>query len=401
MARHMDRSGPVGEQTADQLWLQARRKRAGADRVRTTGEWLGRALWVVAALALAFTCANVTQFATGHGTSVWIAWLLDPMASLALLVVLIGEAVLSEHGYAAGGWSTVLKWAAGASTWVMNVWQSAQAKDTAGMVLHSVPPALVILLAEVTPLYRARFADLAARLEAEADALDARAAAAETADLAPAGPAPVLAAVDRTELDRATGPTTGPADGPVDGPDRAMDRSTGVDRRTSGPVVRLVSDRTTDRATDRATDRTTDRTMDRTTTVARRASVPAARSGRVDRTGGEDRTAALLPKARRIADRHLAKTGRQIARRPLAEALRATGETCSTDTAATLLDLLAAQAQPQAALQTQVEVQPVVDVDQADDQGDVVGQEDAQEGEQGAGQEIEAPELVAVGEHVG
>jgi hypothetical protein len=214
------------EVTPARLRALARQKRDEADRVRSTGEWLGRVLWLVSGLALVFTMANVTTFATGHGTPVWIAWLLDPMASLALLVVLIGDSVLSRNKRSSGPWPTALKWVAGSATWAMNVWQSAQDKDPAGIVLHSVPPALVIGLAEVTPVYRKHFAELAIALEVEAAGLDAQAdhltaqqqeagqaavsvPAAATVQPSPAGPAPLLG-MDRTEQDRATGPVTGP-----------------------------------------------------------------------------------------------------------------------------------------------------------------------------------------------
>lgn len=301
--------------------------RAEAARVRTTGEWLGRALWVVAALALVFTMANVTTFAVQHHTPVWIAWLLDPMASLTLLVVLVGDSVLSRHGMRVGAWSTLVKWGAGAATWAMNIWQAAITGDHAGVVLHSVAPALVIGLAEVTPVYRQRFADLADALDAQAAAAEVEAAQQAAAQRAAAEAARAAAGAGPAPQDRATGPVDGPGAGPVDGPDRSDARS--------GPVVRLVADRSTEAS------------VDRSAAVARRTSGPVARSPRVGRaeraTAVEvDRTTALLPAARRIAAAHQQATGRPISRRALAESLRGTGETCSTATAATLLELLAA-----------------------------------------------------------
>ena len=309
------RSGPVVRSEAGTAGLRARAEQARAEaaRVRGTGTLLGRGLWAVAGLALVFTMANVTRFATDHGTPVWIAVLLDPMASVALMVVLIGESVLSRHGVRAGGWSAVLKLAAAASTWAMNVWSAAMAQDVAGVVLHSVPPALVILLAEVTPVYRVKFADLATRLEAEAADQVAR------ADALAAEARATAAGADRsvpTEPARSSGPVDGPAGGPFPAVARPgpVARSGGP---AGGPVVRLA---------DRS---------DRRATAARSGGPAAAGLARE-----QDRTTALLPAAREIAAAHLAEHGRPIARRPLAAALRQAGQSCSNDVAAALLERL-------------------------------------------------------------
>ncbi len=83
-------------------------------RVRRTGEWIDRALFVVAGGALVFTCANVTLFAVEHGTPWFIGWLLDPLASVALLAVLVGDGVLSRHGIRSG---RGLSWSSSAPAW--------------------------------------------------------------------------------------------------------------------------------------------------------------------------------------------------------------------------------------------------------------------------------------------
>jgi hypothetical protein len=166
-------AGSPGEAAA--LRVRAGQLRAEADRVRRTGDRLSLALWGVAAMALMFTMANVTTFAVEHDTPWWIGWLLDPMASLALLVVLIGDGVLARHGLRSGGWARLLKHGSALATWSMNAWTSVVAQDAAGIVLHSVPPALVIGLSEATPTYRAKFAELAEKLQGQAFELQARA----------------------------------------------------------------------------------------------------------------------------------------------------------------------------------------------------------------------------------
>jgi hypothetical protein len=141
-------------------------------RVRRTGEWIDRALFVVAAGALIFTCANVTLFAVIHGTPWFIGWLLDPLTSVALLAVLIGDGALSRHGVRAGAWAAVVKLGTGMATWAMNVWASVAGGDPAAVLLHSIAPGLLIGLAHAAPVYRIGFAAILDRLTAELAAAD-------------------------------------------------------------------------------------------------------------------------------------------------------------------------------------------------------------------------------------
>ncbi|MER5462003.1 hypothetical protein ABT010_15190 [Streptomyces sp. NPDC002668] len=135
---------------------------------------LTKVLVAVAVVALAFTATNVTLFAIDHHISPSIAWLLDPMVAVALGAVLIVDGRLSEHGVNPSGWATALRWFAGLGTWLMNCWAALwpagkpfgvpRDVDPAGLVLHSIPPVLLIVLAEAITHYRrailARIAEL-------------------------------------------------------------------------------------------------------------------------------------------------------------------------------------------------------------------------------------------------
>lgn len=138
-------------------------RKAIADLERT--ERLVTTVLVVLGLGgLIFTAVNVTLFAIDHHTHPGIAWMLDPLVSLALLGVLFIDGKLAAHGYKPNGWPFVLRWFAGLSTWLMNCWASLYPDgkftgwpdhaDPAGLLLHSVIPFLVILLAEAGAGYR-------------------------------------------------------------------------------------------------------------------------------------------------------------------------------------------------------------------------------------------------------
>lgn len=119
------------------------------ERIRT---WVNVFFWTGITLGLTFTMANVQSFASVGAEKFsiqwWIAWLLDPMVSLPLLGVLIGEQVLTRWNVKSGAWVHVVKWVTLSCTYAMNTWQAWEAKDPAKILLHSVPPLVVVCAAE-------------------------------------------------------------------------------------------------------------------------------------------------------------------------------------------------------------------------------------------------------------
>ncbi|MEU8151831.1 hypothetical protein [Nonomuraea sp. NPDC048901] len=124
------------------------------ERLRTR---VDRLIWTGLILGLLFTMANVQRFAA-QGAEVWsiewcIAWLLDPMVSLVLVGVLLGEQIIARHQIKGGRWIRRTKWTALALTYLMNTWESwstipAGHPDFGGILLHSVPPVMVFCAAE-------------------------------------------------------------------------------------------------------------------------------------------------------------------------------------------------------------------------------------------------------------
>lgn len=144
----------------DVVALQAERIRRVVDRL----------IWGAVILGLAFTAANVQQFAAAGaplGSLSWVtAWLLDPMVSLVVLGILLAESVTSRWQVHTGGWVRAAKWGALGATYTMNTWASwahvfgshfSQGWDR--VVLHSVPPATVLLAAEAVTTLRDRLTE--------------------------------------------------------------------------------------------------------------------------------------------------------------------------------------------------------------------------------------------------
>ena len=119
------------------------------ERIRTQ---VDRLMWAGIAAGLCLTMTNVQQFAAAGaavGSLAWLAaWLLDPMVSLVLLAVLRAEQITTRYQVSTGVWPRVSKWALLAATYVMNTWTSWVAGSASGVVLHSVPPLVVVLAAE-------------------------------------------------------------------------------------------------------------------------------------------------------------------------------------------------------------------------------------------------------------
>jgi hypothetical protein len=121
-------------------------------RVEQIRTQVDRLIWAGIVLGLCFTMTNVQQFAAAGarvGSLVWwSAWLMDPMVSLVLLAVLRAEQVTTRYQVSTGIWPRVAKWALLLATYLMNTWTCWAAGSAPGVVLHSVPPLVVVIAAE-------------------------------------------------------------------------------------------------------------------------------------------------------------------------------------------------------------------------------------------------------------
>ncbi|MBV9059430.1 MAG: hypothetical protein JO296_08420 [Pseudonocardiales bacterium] len=173
--------------TGPPRWLRRAQRQAVKTRehdrawVVRMAHWGVRVLAIVMTLALVFTMVNVQQFAAqGHpefGVQWWIAWLLDPMASLTMVAAIVYEGLLSDYGKLRVVWLEITKWYAGIGTWGMNIWSSAAVSSWHGVWLHSIAPGIALGLAQAAPRVRRHIAEI---LEELSDAV--------TAQVSPVGP---------------------------------------------------------------------------------------------------------------------------------------------------------------------------------------------------------------------
>lgn len=180
----------AGNRVAD---LESAERESAVRTARTAARFMDLVLIVVAALTMAFSLGNIHQFAGTHAVGDPIAWFLAPAVDLALVAALMGDAVLSRWQLDAGPWATRLRWYAGAATLALNTWEAWASLDPASIVLHTVPPVLLFVLAEAASPYRRGFTEtvkLAAAAVDAAPAAEVDTAPAPEVDTPPAAPAP-------------------------------------------------------------------------------------------------------------------------------------------------------------------------------------------------------------------
>jgi hypothetical protein len=111
---------------------------------------------------------TTTPFVSAHSEWAWSGWVLGLIVDAAFIMALSAESTLAKYGVTKlGKWPVAFRWLTGLSSVFLNVWLSVSARDWVGVAVHLIAPALVMLLAEVGPVYMKALAD------AERDALKA------------------------------------------------------------------------------------------------------------------------------------------------------------------------------------------------------------------------------------
>ncbi|MGW3674668.1 hypothetical protein [Streptomyces sp. NPDC005166] len=115
-----------------------------------------------------YSLMTTTPFVSAHSEWEWSGWVLGLIVDAAFIMALSAESTLAKYGVTKlGKWPVAFRWITGLASVFLNVWLSVSEHDWVGVAVHLIAPALVMLLAEVGPVYMKALAD------AEADALSA------------------------------------------------------------------------------------------------------------------------------------------------------------------------------------------------------------------------------------
>lgn len=126
-------------------------------RVERTRTLVDRLIWGGIIVGLLFTASNVQAFVADTTNAVfgslgwWAAWLVDPTIAAVLLGILIAERRVAPGQIKLDRIARVAKWVLLGMTYGANTWQAWADRSPAGIMLHSFPPLVVFLAAEVVP----------------------------------------------------------------------------------------------------------------------------------------------------------------------------------------------------------------------------------------------------------
>lgn len=107
-----------------------------------------------------YSLMTTTPFVSAHSEWAWSGWVLGLIVDAAFIMALSAESTLAKYGVTKlGKWPVAFRWLTGLSSVFLNVWLSVSARDWVGVAVHLIAPALVMLLAEVGPVYMKALAD--------------------------------------------------------------------------------------------------------------------------------------------------------------------------------------------------------------------------------------------------
>ncbi|MFE5621697.1 helix-turn-helix domain-containing protein [Streptomyces virginiae] len=122
-------------------------------RILTGGQW-----FLITGLVF-YSLMTTTPLVAEHSKWAWSGAALGLIVDAAFIMALSAESTLARHSVTKlGAWPVAFRWFTGLSSVFLNVWASVSAQDWVGVAIHMIAPALVMLLAEVGPVYMAALA---------------------------------------------------------------------------------------------------------------------------------------------------------------------------------------------------------------------------------------------------
>ncbi|RDI19660.1 DUF2637 domain-containing protein [Lentzea flaviverrucosa] len=140
-----------------------------AKRLERTGRIIAMSTWAIAAVVMVYGVLTVTPWLVAEGIPEWSAWMLPPAVDAALVLALVGDRTLAQHGRTTG-WGTTLRAVTGLVTLGLNIAPSALERNIVGVALHAVGPVLLWVATEAAGAYQREFTSLARELANQAGA---------------------------------------------------------------------------------------------------------------------------------------------------------------------------------------------------------------------------------------
>ncbi|MFJ8624259.1 hypothetical protein ACIRD3_15620 [Kitasatospora sp. NPDC093550] len=131
-------------------------------QIRRTSRVISGGTWVLTGAVVAVSMSTAAPFIDAHST-VGTGPVMAVAADGCFILSLQADSTLSRFGVKPGRWPALFRWVTGLATVWLNIGAAALAKDLVGVVIHLIPPLLLLLVAEAGPAYRRALARLARR----------------------------------------------------------------------------------------------------------------------------------------------------------------------------------------------------------------------------------------------
>ncbi|GHH72106.1 hypothetical protein GCM10018781_34420 [Kitasatospora indigofera] len=119
--------------------------------------------WLLTGAVVTVSMSTAAPFIDAHSPG----WGTGPIMALGtdgcFILSLQSDGTLARYGVGGGRWPAAFRWVTGLATVWLNIGAAALTKDLVGVVVHLIPPLLLLLVAEAGPAYRRALAHLAHR----------------------------------------------------------------------------------------------------------------------------------------------------------------------------------------------------------------------------------------------
>ncbi|WP_327678573.1 hypothetical protein [Kitasatospora sp. NBC_00458] len=132
-------------------------------QIRRTSRVISAGTWVLTGAVVAVSMSTAAPFIDAHSPGYGTGPVMAVAGDGCFILSLQADSTLSRFGVSAGRWPAVFRWVTGLATVWLNIGAAALAKDLVGVVIHLIPPLLLLLVAEAGPAYRRALARLAKR----------------------------------------------------------------------------------------------------------------------------------------------------------------------------------------------------------------------------------------------
>ncbi|GAA3019325.1 hypothetical protein GCM10010519_55900 [Streptomyces lactacystinicus] len=132
-------------------------------QIRRTSRVISTGTWVLTGAVVAVSMSTAAPFIDAHSTGFGTGPVMAVAADGCFILSLQADSTLSRFGVSAGRWPALFRWVTGLATVWLNIGASVLEGDLVGVVIHLIPPLLLLLVAEAGPAYRRALARLTRR----------------------------------------------------------------------------------------------------------------------------------------------------------------------------------------------------------------------------------------------